>query len=162
LSPSCPTGGGLAINAAPNAPVAVPGSYLHIGTSIPLINNTSIGMMGWRNWMQLGTLSFDATDNMYVGLKQEQNSQFFGDRYDAIINWGDNITNLNINPSPGPDFLRFIFTGVYNPGGNNATQNGAAGNLSGLEVVRIAPIGHMGIGNFYNNPLFPFRTPSED
>jgi hypothetical protein len=160
VSPSCPTGGGMAINAAPAAPVAIPGSYLHIGTSIPLINNTSFGMMGWRRWMQLGTLSFDATDNMYVGLKQEQNSNVAGDRYDAVINWGDNINNLNLNPPPGPDYLRFIFTGSFNPGGNNATQNGAAGNLNGLEVMRVAPIGHVGIGNFYNNPLYPFRDPT--
>jgi hypothetical protein len=159
LSSSCPQGGGVGINPNPANPIVAPGSFLHIGTTVPTLTNTSIGVFGWRNWMQLGTFMYDASDNMYVGLKNEGVGPS-GDRYDAIINWGDNISNLNIAPTPGPDYLRFIFTGSYNPSGNNATQNGAAGNLNGLEVMRVAPIGHVGIGNFYNNPLYPFRDPT--
>ncbi len=163
LSPSCPLGGGVGINATPNAPITVPASMLHIGTSLTAgggITPVSIGAAGWRNWMQLGTFMHDISDNMYIGLKLEQTSPLgAGNRMDAVINWGDDFTTPFI-PNPGPDYLRFIFTGSYTGAGANTTPANTAGNVNGLEVVRIAPVGNMGIGNFYNNPNFPFQTPA--
>jgi hypothetical protein len=162
LSPSCPTGGGMAINVRPFNPVGVPGSYLHIGSNIATgggITLGSVGVVGWRNWMQLGTFMYDATDNMYVGLKNEA-APGQGDRYDAVINWGDNISSLNIFPTPGPDYMRFIFTGTYNQVGGNQTPQTTAPNRDGLEIMRMAPVGYVGIGNYYNNPMFTFKDPA--
>lgn len=163
LSPSCPLGGGVGINATPNAPITVPASMLHIGTSLTAgggITPVSIGAAGWRNWMQLGTFMHDISDNMYIGLKLEQTSPLgAGNRMDAVINWGDDFTTPFI-PNPGPDYLRFIFTGSYTGAGANTTPANTAGNVNGLEVLRIAPVGNLGIGNFYNNPNFPFQTPA--
>ena len=137
----------VAISHNPNSPVTRPLSLLHLGYNTGLTGSTPTSTDGWRNWMDIGTFTSNGTDNMYVGLKNEGN-----DRFDAIINWGDNGGN---NPLTGPDNLRFIFTETTTstiPGNPPATSN------NGLEVARFAPqlattltapnYGMMGIGDW--------------
>lgn len=89
---------------------------------------------------------------MYVGLKAESGGIPANDRFDAVINWGDNGGN---NPLTGSDNLRFIFTETTTstiPGNAPATSN------NGLEVARFDPklattltapnYGMMGIGDW--------------
>ena len=137
----------VAISHNPNSPVTRPLSLLHLGYNTGLSGLTPTSTDGWRNWMDIGTFTGNGTDNMYVGLKNEGN-----DRFDAIINWGDNGGN---NPLTGSDNLRFIFTETTTstiPGNAPATSN------NGLEVARFDPklattllapnYGMMGIGDW--------------
>ncbi|GAB4133911.1 MAG: hypothetical protein Fur0041_06570 [Bacteroidia bacterium] len=112
------------------APIANPVAILNLGFDAPQGPNG-----GQRNWMDVGTFMGAASDNMYVGLKNEDPSGSIitgSDRMDAVINWGDNISF----PSQyGPDNLRFIFTSLQSP----ATPNGSA-SQNGLETMRMTPI----------------------
>lgn len=150
-----PFGGGMAINLDPSNPIRNPLALLHIGEHLQGNISTGGGPQGgYRSWMQVGTFYGHRSDQLYVGMKLE--TSITGDRADAIINWGDN-TNLSGNPvTDGPDFLRIIFTAPRGVAGYNTY---AAGN-DGLEVMRFQHNGSVGIGNYYNDALFPFRNPS--
>jgi hypothetical protein len=144
-----PYGGGMGINLDPSNPVRNPLSLLHIG------ENLQTGTQGgYRSWMQVGTFMGHRSDQFYVGTKPETSPA--NDRTDAVINWGDN-TNLVGGPTEyGPDYLRFIFTAPFGASGYNTY---AAGN-DGLEIMRLQPDGSVGIGNFYNDVLFPYKSPA--
>ena len=170
-SPSTPNGGGVGIDGNPGNPINDPGSLLHIGSSIvPAAGGLAslTGTFGWRKWMAVGTFNHANSDHMYVGLKCEDcnpiNPNSFPedakppgsggpDRLDAVIAWGDNATNAF---AAGPDYLRFINTISYNAGSPVASGP----HVDGLEMMRIAPNTNVGIGNFYNNPLFTIKDPS--
>ena len=138
----------VSISHNPNNPVTRPMSLLHLGYNVgsPLLPGS---LDGWRNWMDVGMFTAQGTDNMYVGLKEKGN-----DRFDAIINWGDN-QGPGITGPVGPDYLRFIFTSSASsiPPGDPVS-----GSNDGLEVARMDPslastlpndnYGMVGIGNF--------------
>ena len=144
-----PYGGGMGINLDPSNPIRNPLSLLHIG------ENLQTGSQGgYRPWMQVGTFMGHRSDQFYVGTKAE--TSVANDRTDAVINWGDN-TNLVGGPTEyGPDYLRFIFTAPFGASGYNTY---AAGN-DGLEIMRMQPDGSVGVGNFYNDVLFPYKSPA--
>jgi len=121
----------VAISHRGDQPITNPRSLLHLGyntSSIPFLGQVDDG---WRNWMDVGTFTNIGSDNMYVGMKREGD-----DRYDAVINWGDNqVAGLSPN---GPDKLRFIFTSTTTalpPGEGNAVSQ----SNNGLEVGRFYP-----------------------
>ncbi len=157
--PNPASGGGnitrVSISHRGNQPVTKPRALLHLGYNTGLSNPFSFED-GWRDWMDIGTFTSNGTDNMYVGLKDEGN-----DRYDAIINWGDNQVSGQTTNN-GPDYLRFIFTST------TTALTGQGDPISqsndGLEIMRIAPnrassmdtvnatnYGMVGIGNFASN-----------
>ena len=135
-----------------NQPVTEPRALLHLGYNTGLSNPFSFED-GWRDWMDIGTFTSNGTDNMYVGLKDEGN-----DRFDAIINWGDNQTTSQTTNN-GPDYLRFVFTST------TTALSGQGDPISqsndGLEIARMAPnkastmpqsnYGMLGVGNFASN-----------
>ncbi|MBW6481680.1 MAG: tail fiber domain-containing protein [Vicingaceae bacterium] len=140
----------VAISQNPAQPITRPLSLLHLGFNTGAVGGGTTD--GWRNWMDIGTFTSNSTDNMYVGLKREAGGVPGIDRFDAVINWGD---NSGVNPLNGPDNLRFIFTETTTgtiPGNAPATSN------EGLEVARFDPrrastltgvnFGMMGIGDF--------------
>ncbi len=141
-----------------NQPVTQPRSLMHLGYNTGANNPFGIATDdGWRNWMDIGTFTSNGTDNMYVGLKEEGN-----DRYDAIINWGDN-QSAGVN-NVGPDNLRFVFTSTTT--GVSGQGDPISQSADGLEVARMIPglastmpasnYGMVGIGNFTaNNPGAP-------
>lgn len=146
----------LGISYNPAVPLTQPRSLVHIGENV---DQAGLGITdGARNWMDVGYLASFGSDNIYVGLKREENE----DRYDAVIAWGDNQTNL-INSS-GPDNLRFIFANsqlALSPGTNEAKSN------DGQEIGRFTPAcdgcpvntGSLGIGNFSpGSPNAPTTT----
>mgnify|MGYP006144541949 CR=1 FL=1 len=121
----------VAISHHGSEPITNPRSLLHLGYNTS--TNVLLGQVndGWRNWMDVGTFTNIGSDNMYVGMKHEGN-----DRYDAVINWGDNQVP-GISPN-GPDKLRFIFTSTTTalpPGEGNAVSQ----SNNGLEVGRFYP-----------------------
>ena len=139
----------VSISHDPANPVTQPLSLLHLGYNT---GGSSSSTDGWRDWMDIGTFTSNGTDNMYVGLKLEKG--ILNDRFDAVINWGDNDAT---NPAIGPDNLRFIFTS------NISASIPPANSTKGLEVARMVPdlattltapnYGMMGIGDF--SPLGP-------
>lgn len=113
-----------------------PLSLLHLGYNVGTsLDPTSLH--GWRHWMDIGMLSTNGSDNLYVGLKAEEE-----DKFDAVINWGDDQDTL------AQDNLRFIFTSTDGGTGDAASQS-----IAGKEVGRFTPTGEFGIGNFYTNGL---------
>jgi len=139
----------VAISHNGSNPITQPRSLLHLGYNTGF-SGTGGTPDGWRDWMDVGTFTNRGTDNMYVGLKQETGA--FDDRYDAVINWGDNQTTVPGFPI-GPDNLRFIFTSTTNGAGDPVSQSN-----DGLEVARMEPtlastlpttnFGMVGIGNY--------------
>ncbi len=129
-------GGGVGIHLNPAAPITIPRALLHIGEDIGIHGFGG----GQRPWMRVGVFCGVQSDNMYVGIKEENDAAGFQNN-DAIINWADD----GLNPS-SKDYMRFIFTTSSNIPFANGSE--------GLEIARLSPTSHMGIGNFVNNPLF--------
>ncbi|MGE0560376.1 MAG: tail fiber domain-containing protein [Flavobacteriales bacterium] len=138
----------VAISHRGNSPITAPRSLLHLGYNTG--NGLPLVVDGWRDWMDIGTFTNNGTDNIYVGLKEEG-----PDRFDAVINWGDN--QVAGNTPNGPDNLRFIFTSTTTalpPGGGDPVSQ----SNNGLETARIVPtkastlpnsnFGMMGIGDW--------------
>lgn len=129
----------ISISHDPSNPVSQPLSLLHLGYNVTGFISP---LNGWRPWMDVGAYISQGTDNMYIGLKKEtsSNPNNQGDRYDAVINWGDNMVNPVLQE--GPDNLRFIFTsGVNDPFGSSQSKS-----VNGVEVMRLTP------NNVVNNP----------
>jgi uncharacterized coiled-coil protein SlyX len=109
-------------------PVTKPLSLLHLG-----YQTFGGGSDGWRDWMDIGIYTSNGTDQVFLGLKPENGSGTLGDRQDAVLNWGDNMTGAG-----SPDNFRMIFTSA--PGGT-APATGA----NGLEGLRMTPTTATGI-----------------
>lgn len=141
----------IGINSNGNGPIDKPVALLHLGLPLPS------GGAGFRSWMDLGTFIYGGTDNVYLGLKPEGtllSGENTSDRMDAVLNWGDNVTNSGDLFPNGPDNLRFIFTSPI-AGTLNDPYN--SGGTNGLEVARMTPQGHMGIGAVFTNLVMPKR-----
>jgi hypothetical protein len=148
----------VSISHNPANPVTRPLSLLHLGYNVgsPLLPGS---LDGWRDWMDVGLFTAQGTDNMYVGLKEKGN-----DRFDAVINWGDN-QGPSITGPVGPDYLRFIFT---SSAASIPPGDPVSGSNEGLEVARMDPslastmpntnYGMVGIGNF--SPTGPNAAPA--
>ena len=97
----------------------------------------------YRSWFNVGTSYVGNNDFMYAGLLERPVMGQSNDATDAVIAWGcqDTSTNGNI------DNFRFIFLEVipWN-GGNEASET-----EQGREMMRIAPDGNVGIGDFSTN-----------
>lgn len=130
-----------AISLNPVLPLTAPRTILHIGSSL---SGDPLSTDGVRDWMNVGLLATDSSDNVYLGLKKEATS----DRMDAVIAWGDNQTDLNNN---GPDNLRFIFAATENL---FIPSSPTSKSPDGQEVARFTPIGQLGIGNFASTTGF--------
>lgn len=126
----------VAISHNPGTAVTRPLSLLHLGHNIGTAGAPT-STHGWRSWMDIGMFTTNGTDNLYVGLKEEE-----GEKFDAVINWGDD------QDTTAQDNLRFIFTSTAGGSGDAESQS-----LHGKEVGRFAPTGEFGIGNFYTNGL---------
>lgn len=133
-------------------PVTVPLAALHIGYNA---SGSLLNQAGFRDWMNVGVMCLEGSDNMYMGLREKTTpavdptgrtctvnvSQT--DNQDAVIAWGDNYT------SPGftPNNLTFIFNSIR----TNSSPGYEFTNY-GREVARMTPDGFMGIGPvFFDN-----------
>lgn len=135
------------------APIGVPLAALHIGYGAP--TSVFAQQAGFRDWMNVGTIYFEGSDNLYVGLREKTTAAIDPtgrtstvavaqtDDQDAVIAWGDN----NQTPSFTPNNLTFIFNSIR----TNANPNYQFTNY-GREVARMTPEGHVGIGPvFFDN-----------
>ncbi len=125
----------VSISHNPLTPVTRPLSLLHLGYNTQGATND-----GWRNWMDVGMYTSQGSDNVFIGLKKE--TAPFGDRFDAVLNWGDNQINSGLPPNNGPDNFRFIFTST-----NGLTGGGTfpATSADGLEALRMTPTSNTGV-----------------
>ncbi len=111
-----------------------PKSTLHIGYDY---GNTFTTTQGYRKWMDLGILTSNARDHVWLGLKPKDSSGTTvtqnNDRLDAVLAWGTDRTSLD---SSMVDQMRFIFTGHV----LDANPDGAPSvSYQGLEMMRMYP-----------------------
>ncbi len=158
----CSNPGRIAISEDGSNPITKPRSLLHLGYNTGMSPNQLNYADGWRKWMDIGMFVSSGYDNLYLGLKYEG-----PDRHDAVLNWGD---NQEINPTTGPDNLRFIFTSIQEPGISTVPAN----LNNGLEALRMTPttgdlvytgiggnpgvIGYLGTNLYYGNSINPTLT----
>jgi hypothetical protein len=124
----------VSISHNPANPVTRPLSLLHLGYNTGSLlnpNNTD----GWRPWMDVGMFVAQSSDNVYLGLKNESTTPL-GDKYDAVLSWGDNQVNSGLPPNNGPDNFRFIFTSSTT---GSADGTAPATGADGLEGMRLTP-----------------------
>lgn len=95
-------------------------------------NNTSFGGGGFRDWMKTGVFSLENSDNMYVGMMEEDTN-----RSDAIVAFGDDDADAPFNN------FRILFAG------NGATNSGH------LELARYTATGNIGFGPVFTNAAQP-------
>ena len=139
----------VAISHNPATPVTRPLALLHLGYNTgSILNPTTTD--GWRSWMDVGTFISQGTDNMYIGLKNENG--VLGDRQDAVISFGDNYTNVLPGFNIAPDKLRIIFTSPA--AGQPFPGPGAMSTQNGLEFVRYVPFHNTSLG--VNDPRTGF------
>ncbi|MBC7863294.1 MAG: tail fiber domain-containing protein, partial [Bacteroidia bacterium] len=126
----------VSISHNPASPVTRPLSLLHLGYNTGAASFSGASTDGWRSWMDIGTFGTNGTDNFYFGLKQEKGGAFStNDRWDAVINWGDNEPQT-FPPGSGPDNLRFIFTSTTTGTGTSSPGN----SQEGVEGMRMTPV----------------------
>ncbi|MBK9285822.1 MAG: tail fiber domain-containing protein [Sphingobacteriaceae bacterium] len=139
----------VSISHNPAAPLTRPLAALHIGYNTGSILGPAT-TDGWRNWMDCGMLVTRETDNVYLGLKPEPGGFFGQNRQDAVLAWGDDLSNVPGNV--GPDRFRIIFTTF-----TTATSPTVMTSQNGLEFARFTPgllnnntVAHpkIGIGDF--------------
>jgi hypothetical protein len=123
----------VSISHDPLNPVTRPLSLLHLGYNTGGISSNPLNTDGWRSWMDIGMFVTNNTDNVYIGLKNENG--IFGDRQDAVLSWGDNQTSA-LPPGNGPDNFRFIFTSSTAGSAGGTTP---ATGTDGLEGMRLTP-----------------------
>jgi hypothetical protein len=136
-------------------PIGVPLSLLHLGYQWPVNLQTQGIQGGFRDWMNIGTMYMEGTDNFYVGLREKLGPALDptgrtstviagqSDDQDAVISWGDNSQT----PILSPNNLTFIFGST-----RSQTLQGFQYTNYGREVARMIPEGFMGIGPvFFDN-----------
>ena len=129
----------VSISHNPNAPVTRPLSLLHLGYNTGGVSLNPNATDGWRPWMDIGMFVTNNTDNVYIGLKNENGP--LGDRQDAVLSWGDNQVS-GFPAGNGPDNFRFIFTSTTaGSGGGTPPATGA----NGLEGMRMTPTANTGV-----------------
>ncbi len=129
-----------------------PFSLLHMGENI----STSLQ----RPWMNVGLTMGASEDFMHIGLLQRAKPSSSALQIDAVIAWGCNDDNFA--PANGPDNLRFLFltpTSAAPPVGGSDPY---AGHFEqGREVLRIEPMGNVGIGDFSHMPTGLDEQPTQ-
>jgi len=123
-----------------------PYSMMHLGETI---GNATLA----RPWMNVGTTYTGGADILYVGLLQSPRPDDGFAVVDAVMAWGCNDDDDGV---VGPDNFRFLF---INP--TNTTPPTDASESQGLEMMRITPIGNVGIGDFSHMPSGLDQQPTQ-
>ncbi|TSJ46729.1 tail fiber domain-containing protein [Fluviicola chungangensis] len=132
----------ISISESGAAPLLRPKSLLHLGYDYGGLFN----IQGYRKWMDLGMLTSNQRDHVWIGLKPRDSivstvSQT-NDKLDAVVAWG---TDREATSPTQVDNMRFIFTGhVFdvNPEGAPSTS------YNGLEMMRMYP------ATVYTHPIY--------
>lgn len=124
----------IAISHQGNIPLTRPKSLLHIGYDY---GNTFGTIQGYRQWMDLGLLTSNSRDHVWLGLQPRDSlintvTQNY-DRNDAVMAWG---TDRNVNSPAEVDKMRFVFTGNI---WEAAPEISPGNSWHGLEMMRMYP-----------------------
>ena len=96
-----------------------------------------------RDWFNIGTTCIANTDIMYVGLLERPHSEELNYETDAVIAWG--CQDGTGNDGEVDNFrMLFLRTEMGTPTDASRTQQGR-------EVLRVTPLGNMGVGDFSSN-----------
>lgn len=106
-----------------------------------------------RPWMNVGTSYTSNIDFMYSGLLERPNAGGSDLATDAVIAWG---CQPGTTQNGNTDNFRFIFLQ-----GLSATPNGGSQTQQGLEMMRISPVGNVGIGDFSSNGFGLAEQPTQ-
>ena len=96
-----------------------------------------------RNWMNVGTSYTANIDYMYSGLLERPNTGGNNLATDAVVAWG---CQPGVTQNGNTDNFRFLFLEGF-----SANPNRAAQTQQGREMMRISPVGNVGIGDFSSN-----------
>ncbi len=124
----------IGISESGRFPLTRPKSLLHLGYDY---GSGIFAMEGYRKWMDLGVLTSNSKDHVWLGLKTRDSlnssvTQGY-DKLDAVLAWG---TDRNVTSPTQVDKMRFIFTGHIldaNP------ENAPGVSYQGLEMMRMYP-----------------------
>jgi hypothetical protein len=123
----------VSISESGATPLLRPKSLLHLGYDYGGL----IGVQGYRKWMDLGVLTSNQRDHVWLGLKPRTAltttvPQTY-DQLDAVVAWG---TDREATAAAAVDNMRFIFTGHT----FDANPEGAPSvSTDGLEMMRMYP-----------------------
>ena len=98
---------------------------------------------GYRSWMQTGVTFTSNDDLAYIGHRRMNSN----DITDMVLAWSDNSQSSGV----GPDNLVFNFTA----GSGLGTDDLAGDNPNGREIMRLTPLGNVGIGPRFSNANQP-------
>lgn len=132
----------ISISEAGSNPLLRPKSLLHLGYDYGGL----FTVQGYRKWMDLGMLTSNNKDHVWLGLKPRDSLttavDAVNDRLDAVVAWG---TDREATSPAAVDNMRFIFTGHMfdaNPEGAPSTS------YNGLEMMRLYP------ATVYTHPIY--------
>lgn len=123
-------------------PLTRPKSLLHLGYDY----GGFFTVQGYRKWMDLGMLTSNNRDHVWIGLKPRDSIvttvSAINDRLDAVVAWG---TDRQATVPTAVDNMRFIFTGhVLDANPDRAPST----SYNGLEMMRLYP------ATKYSHPIY--------
>jgi hypothetical protein len=96
-----------------------------------------------RDWFNVGTTYTAGVDLLYVGLLERPNANTLGNETDAVLAWG---CQDGTDESGEVDNFRMLFLDIQSGSPSNASKT-----EQGREVLRVTPLGNMGVGDFSSN-----------
>ncbi len=135
----------ISISESGATPLTRPKSLLHLGYDYGGFLGAG-GFQGYRKWMDLGVLTSNNKDHVWLGLKPRDSLTttvaIGNDRLNAVVAWGTD--RLATSPTQ-VDNMQFIFTGhVLDANPDNAPST----SYNGLEMMRMYP------ATVYTHPIF--------
>lgn len=132
----------ISMSESGSAPLMRPKSLLHLGYDYGGL----FTVQGYRKWMDLGVLTSNNKDHVWLGLKPRTSLTTTVaadyDQLDAVVAWG---TDREATSPTAVDNMRFIFTGHT----FDANPEGAPSvSTDGLEMARLYP------ATVYTHPVY--------
>ncbi|MGV3611428.1 MAG: tail fiber domain-containing protein [Fluviicola sp.] len=132
----------ISISESGSLPLERPKSLLHLGYDY----GGFFTVQGYRKWMDLGMLTSNNRDHVWIGLKPRDSIvttvSAINDRLDAVVAWG---TDRQATVPTAVDNMRFIFTGhVLDANPDRAPST----SYNGLEMMRLYP------ATKYSHPIY--------
>lgn len=133
----------ISISESGSTPLQRPKSLLHLGYDY---GGGIVNIQGYRKWMDLGVLTSNNKDHVWIGLKPRDSLvtavTAANDKMNAVVAWG---TDRIATAPTMVDNMQFIFTG--HPLDGNPEQAPST-SYNGLEMMRLYP------ATVYTHPIY--------